>query len=256
MSQLTDEIRGVIDRYLSGYRNRSLSSLSRASGVSYTTIRRLYQREGNPTAEPVLKIVDAALNNDEKIEFIHRHYPEIAVTIKNFDRQSYASNTSRQEVLKTFYLRDPHNFILNLAQNDKGTTRADINRLMGARGLEALDELLDHELLELERANSENIYRLPPLLSHDCDMALAQIKLSADHFNRSLIGTKAARLFHGTASLNKAALERIHDILSAAIQEIVAIKDDPRSSGEIPMFVDMIQNVYDKRPLGLEESDS
>lgn len=255
MSHLTDEIRGVIDRYLSGHRNRSLSSLSRASGVSYTTIRRLYQREGNPTAEPVLKIVDAALNNDEKIEFINRHYPEIAVTIKNFNSEAYNSTTSRQEALKTFYVRDPHNFVLNLAHNDKGTTRSDINSLMGSRGLEALDELIEHDLLECARQGSEEIFRLAPLLSHDCDMALAQIKLSADHFNRSLIGTKAARLFHGTASLNREALERIHDVLSAAIQEIVAIKDDPRSRGDIPMFVDMIMNVYDKRPLDREESE-
>jgi DNA-binding transcriptional ArsR family regulator len=255
MSDLSDEIRGVIDRYLSGHRSRSLSSLSRASGVSYTTLRRLYQREGNPTAEPVLKIVDAALTNDEKIEFINRHYPELADTINKFQRDAYASASSRQEALKTVFMRDPHNFILNLAQNSKGTTREDVNRLTGERGLEALDELVECELLERSREGQREVFRLAPLLSHDCDMALAQIKLSADHFDRSLIGTKAARVFHATSSIRRQALEQIHDVVSAAIQQIMTIKDDPRNAGEIPIFVDMLMSVYDKRTLSREEND-
>ncbi len=252
---LSDDLRGVIDRYLDGHRSRSLATLSRASGVSYTTLRRLYQREGNPTAEPVLKIVDASLTNEEKRQFINRHYPEIAATINRFEANSYAPKAPRQEQLKTFFVRDPHNFILNLAHNDKGTTAEDVRRLTGERGLEALDELVEHSVLERTNAGGKEVFRLEPLLSHDCDMALAQMKLSADHFDRSLIGTKAARLFHATAAVNLRALERIHDILSAAVRDIVALKDDPRSNGEIPLFVDMMMNVYDKAPLNRERTD-
>ncbi len=254
MVDLTDDLRSAIDRYLDGHRNRSLATLSRASGVSYTTIRRLYQREGNPTAEPVLKIIDAALSNEEKIEFINRHYPEIASTVNRFQASAYSPKSSRQETLKTFYVRDPHNFILNLAHNDLGTTADTVKRLAGERGLEALDELVEQEILEREVIRGTSIYKLAPMLSLDCGMALAQMRLSADQFDRSLIGTKAARLFHGTASLNQFALEKIHDILSTAIRDIVAVKDDPKSSGEIPAFVDMMMNVYDKSALAKERS--
>ena len=254
MGDLSEDLRGVIERYLEGHRSRSLATLSRASGVSYTTLRRLYQREGNPTAEPVLKIADAALTNEEKRAFINRHYPEIAATINRFESDSYAPKAPRQEQLKTFYVRDPHNFILNLAHNDKGTTAEVVRRLTGERGLEALDELVEHEILERASVAGREVYRLTPLLSHDCDMALAQLQLSADHFDRSLIGTKAARLFHATASINLRALERVHDILSAAIRDIVALKDDPRNEGDIPFYVDMMMNVYDKAPLNRERT--
>ena len=74
-------------------------------------------------------------------------------------------------------------------------------------------------------------------------------ELSADHFDRALIGTKAARLYHLTASVDREALEKIHGVVSRAIQEIVAIKDDPRHSGSIPMFVGGLMNIYDKKPL-------
>ena len=256
---LSVDLRDVIDRYLDGHRNRSLATLSRASGVSYTTLRRLYQREGNPTAEPVLKIVDAALSNAEKIEFINRHYPEISATIGQINSGAYGQKNAHQEQFKTFYVRDPHNFILNLAHNDRGATLEDVRRLTGERGVEALHELLEHEILERETTSRGGqtceVFRLAPLMSHDCDLALAQMKLSADHFDRSLIGTKAARLFHATASINNRALERIHDILSAAIRDIVVVKDDPRSTGQIPFFVDMMMNVYDKSPLNRERND-
>ena len=247
--ELSEDLRGVIDRYLDGHRSRSLATLSRACGVSYTTIRRLYQREGNPTAEPVLKIVDAALNLDEKVQFISRHYPEISSTIGRFQEEIYPRKEPRQEALRGFFMRDPHNFILNLAHNDKGTTEAVVRRLTGERGVEALGELLEHELLDRDSSSGELVVRLAPMLCHDCDVALTQMKLSADHFDRSLIGTKAARIFHATASVNQRALERIHDLLSAAMRDVVALKDDPRSSGAIPLFVDMMMNVYDKMPL-------
>lgn len=253
---LSEDVRGVIEKYLEGHRSRSLATLSRSSGVSYTTLRRLYQREGHPTAEPVLKIVDATLTNDQKLEFLNRYYPEIAGAISKVQREAYSPSASRQEPLKPFYMRDPHNFILNLAQNNKGTTPADVRRLCGERGIEALQELIDHEILERDFVNREEVYRLPPLASHDADMALVQMKLSADHFDRSLIGTKAARLFHTTASVNVPTVERIHDILSSAIREIFALKDDPRNSGDVPLFVDLMMNVYDKTTLHPERSES
>jgi len=253
---LSEDLKNVIEGYLAGHRSRSLATLSRASGVSYTTIRRLAQKEGNPTAEPVLKIVDAALTNEEKIAFINRHYPEIASTINKFQRENYSPSSPRQELLKLFYTRDPHNFILNIAQTERGTTEADVRRLSGERGLEALAELVEHEILVRETSENREFFRLVPMLSHDCDMAIAQIKLSADYFDRSLVGTKAARLFHGTASVNRRTLEQIHDIVSAAIRDIVAVKDDPRSAGDIPIFVDMMMNVYDKAPLNRTEEPS
>lgn len=251
--ELTEDLRQVIDKYLDGHRSRSLATLSRATGVSYTTLRRLYQREGNPTAEPVLKIVDVALTNAQRLQFINRYYPEIAETISHFG-EAFPAQASRQEALKLFYLRDPHNFIINLAHNDRGTTRATVQRLAGERGLEALDELVEHEILQGTQSSRELVYRLPPVISHDCDMALAQMKLSADHFDRSLIGTKLARLFHATASLDERTLERIHDIVAQAINDIVALKDDPRNSGDIPFFLDIMMNIYDKAALGRDRS--
>lgn len=245
-ADLTEDLKQLIDQYLNAHRSRSLATLSRVSGVAYSTLRRFSQGEGNPTAEPVLKIVDATLGSKDKIEFIGRHFPEIARTIQH--AKVYEHAVPRDD-LKQFYMRDPHNYILNLVINSQGSTVDDIMRLTGERGLGALDELVEHGLLVRDFRTGRITYADENLFGSDCDMALAQIKRSADYFDRTLIGTKAAKLAHLTSLVNLEGLHKIHSVVSDAIVQVCNLKDDPRHAGNIPFFVDLIMNVLDKRPL-------
>jgi len=246
VQDLSEELKSLIDRYLEGHRNRSLATLSRASGVSYTTIRRFAQREGHPTAEPVLKIVDATLSAAEKIEFLRRHFPEIARTIHKIDAGTYAAVNTALDHVKMFYGRDPHNFILNIAITAAGTTVSDVERLCGERGLVALDEMIDFDVLERDHATGAIRAKDDTLFIVDCETAFRNIEKSIQYFDRSMIGTKAAKLGHMTASLSEEGVEKIHTIVSDAISEIFAVKDDPRFAGEIPLFVDLLMNTYDR----------
>lgn len=243
---LSEDLKQLIDQYLNAHRSRSLATLSRVSGVAYSTLRRFSQGEGNPTAEPVLKIVDATLGSKDKVDFIGKHFPEIARTIQH--AKVYEHSAPRDD-LKQFYMRDPHNFILNLVINHQGSSVDDIMRLTGERGVAALDELVEHGLLSRDYRTGRVTYADESLFGSDCDMALAQIKRSADYFDRTLIGTKAAKLAHLTAPVNLEGLHKIHGLVSDAIIQICKLKDDPRYAGNIPFFVDLIMNVLDKRPL-------
>jgi hypothetical protein len=226
-----------------------LATLSRISGVSYTTLRRFSQCEGHPTAEPVLKIVDATLGGAAKIEFVNKHFPEIARTIDRFNKQTQPIEEPAREELRLFYMRDPHNLILNLAITAKGTSVDAIRRLCGERGLEALDEMVECEVLERDLATGAVRYREDTLVTTDCDVILNFIKRSVDYFDRSLIGTRAAKVSHMTASISEEGLRRIHDLVSETISRIHEIKHDRRYAGDIPFFVDVMMNVYDKKPL-------
>lgn len=250
---LSEDLKQVIDHYLDGHKTRSLATLSRISGVSYTTLRRFSQREGAPTAEPVLKILDATLGNQEKIAFLEKHFPEIARTISRFaDRPSSEADPSREN-LKMFYRRDPHNLILNLAINVHGTDVGTIRRLMGERGLEALDELVECQVLERDYQTDAIRYKDDTLLCVDSDFLLDQIRHSVDYFDRSMLGSQLARLAHMTASVNHEGLTQIYTILSDALTQISAINEDSRYYGEIPYYVGALMNVYDKKPLQKDE---
>jgi hypothetical protein len=230
-----------------------LATLSRISGVSYTTLRRFAQREGTPTAEPVLKILDSTLGTREKIEFLERHFPEIARTISRYAQKASREDDPARENLKMFYRRDPHNLILNLAINVRGTEVKTIRRLCGERGLEALDELVECQVLERDTATGAIRYRDDTMLSVDSDFLLDQIKHSVDYFDRAMLGSQVARLAHLTASVNKEGLQKIYQILSVAVSEIAAVNEDPKFFGGIPYFVGALMNVYDKKPLQSDE---
>ncbi len=252
---LTEDLKRVIDLYLDGHRSRSLATLTRVSGVAYSTLRRFAQKEGTPTAEPVLKILDATLPTAEKIAFLQKHFPEIARTISRYAERSLSQDEEpSKEHLKMFFRQDPHNFILNLAISVAGTTVEAIQRLCGERGMAALDEMVECQVLIRDHANGKVRYRDDTLVCLDSDFLLNQIRHSTDYFDRSMLGTKAARLGHMTAAVNREGLERIHAALSEVLAEIAAINEDPRYWGEIPYFAGALMNVYDKKPL-LEDED-
>ena len=259
-ADLTDDLKRVIDQYLEGHRTRSLATLSRISGVAYTTLRRFAQREGNPTAEPVLKILDATLGTTEKIAFLERHFPEIARTISRYAGRAYhpqgeGKDDPGREDLKMFFRRDPHNMVLNLAISVRGTTVETIRRLCGERGMAALDEMVECQVLERDPGTGRVKYRDDTLVSLDSDFLLNQIRHSVSYFDRSLIGSKAARLGHATASINRAGLDRIHKIVSEALKDIAAVNEDPSFYGDIPYFAGLLMNVYDRKPLGTDLED-
>jgi hypothetical protein len=254
---LSEDLKRVIDQYLEGHRTRSLATLSRISGVAYTTLRRFAQKEGNPTAEPVLKILDATLPTKEKIAFLERHFPEIARTISRYSGRSFEeSGDPGREDLKMFFRRDPHNFVLGLAINVKGTTVEAIRRLCGERGLAALDEMVECQVLDRDMSTGRVKYRDDTLISVDTDFLLNQIRRSADYFDQGLVGTRAARIGFATAAVNREGLERAHRIVSDALNEISAVHEDPRYHGDIPYFVGTLMNVYDKAPLAPSLGDS
>lgn len=247
-TSLLNDLKSVIDGYLDGHRSRNLASLSRVSGVAYTTLRRFAQMEGHPTAEPVLKILDAALNTNEKIKFIRKHFPEIADSITSYAKTDFSRTEPGQEAIKMFMRRVPHNYILNLALNVGGTSVDTIGRLHGERGLEALDEMVENGIVERGRDGTVR-YMDDTMLSFDCDTLLDQVRNAAEAFDRSLIGTDAARLWHLGAGVNKEGLTKIHEIVSKTFAEISEINQDPRYYGDIPYFASLMMNLYDKKPL-------
>lgn len=245
---LLNDLKVVIDGYLDGHRSRNLASLSRVSGVAYTTLRRFAQMEGHPTAEPVLKILDAALNTKDKIRFLEKHFPEIASAIAGYAKLDHSAGDSERELEKVFARRRPHCYIMNLAGNPGGTTADTVNRLYGELGNAALDDMVETGILIRERGGKV-VQRHPTFLTFDPEYLLNQIRNSADIFDLSLVGTDAARMWHWASGVNAEGLRRINEVASKAFAEISAINEDPRYQGNIPCFAGLLMNVYDKQAM-------
>jgi hypothetical protein len=250
-ADLSQDLQKVIEKYLEGHRSRSLATLSRVSGVAYSTLRRFAQKEGVPTAEPVLKILDATLGTSDKLAFLDRHFPGIARTIAKHTADKPDQEPHAEEIA-TFYRRNPHNFILNLTINARGTSVETIQRLCGERGLEALDEMVECGVLTRDFATGAVRYKDESIVIADPGILLEQLRQSVDHFDRSLLGTEAARVGHATAAVNRAGLARVHAVVTEALRTIYEINEDPRYAGDIPYYVGALMNIYDKEPFKKE----
>ena len=211
--------------------------------------RRFAQKEGNPTAEPVFKILDATLPTAAKIAFLKVHFPAIAQSIEKSLGPTPEASKANTEEFAIFYRRSPHNFILNLSITASGTTVETIQRLCGERGLTALDELVESDILTRDLKSGEVRFNQSTIVITDPDLTLNQIRLATEYFDRSTMGTEAARIGYASQSLNFAGLSKVHGILTEALKEVYAINDDPKYQGQIPYFLGAVFNVYDKKPL-------
>ena len=240
---LVEDIEEVIERYLLKNRYHTLHTLARKSGIGYTTIRRLAQKEaGRPNADTVINLIDAALPPPERVTFLKKHFPKISNMLEDvYNNQSFPSTI---DSISDFLRKSLHSFIFNLAATANGTTIDDIKRLKGEHGLKALDELILNEILIRDRKN-RIFYKTKGWNTANADIILDQIKFSAEYFDKALLGTDAARMAHITASVNSEALKKVHDLCTKFFYDLTAIQKDPDNQGNIPMFVDMMMNVLD-----------
>jgi hypothetical protein len=202
--------------------------------------------EGHPTAEPVLKILDAALNTKDKIRFLEKHFPEIASAIAGYSRLESSQDSNAQELVKMYSGRRPHCYIMNLAANPNGTAGSIVARLFGDVGAAALDEMVETGVLCRERGY-KIVFADPAYISFDPEYVLNLIRNCAEVFDRRLIGTDAARAWHWSSGVSAEGLRLINQVASKAFSEISKINEDPKYQGDIPCFAGLLMNVYDKQ---------
>lgn len=73
--KLNRDMAGVVRRWLDAESDRTTFHLSRVSGVSYATVRRILQEEMTPTLETVLMLLPHIMSSDEARSFLLKHFP-------------------------------------------------------------------------------------------------------------------------------------------------------------------------------------
>ena len=244
---LVDDIEEVIEKYLQKSKYYSLHTLAQKSGIGYTTIRRLAQKEaGRPNADTVINLIDAALGPAERIAFLKKHFPKISNLLEDVYKNQ--NHNSYNEAERHFLRKSLHSFIFNLAATARGTTVDTIKRIKGEHGLAALDEMLMHEVLHKDRFNKVR-YRSEGWNTANADIILDQIRFATDYFDKSLLGTDAARMAHITASVSGDAMKKVHKLCTKFFYDLLEIQKNPENLGDIPIFIDMMMNVMDSKNL-------
>jgi hypothetical protein len=244
---LLAELQAAIANHLEAHKNLSIQSISNKSGVSYSTIRRILQNEANDVRdETILSLILVVMPQDQRLQFLQTHYPSLGALLQ--DTQKQEDPTIDHFKLRMYRFKDPHNYILKMALTIHGTSRKDVFRLLGERGVNALDEMIDDKFLIEDRNNRINHPARGSFIMNADDI-LHQVKKDADYFDKHLVGSPFARLAHLSASLSVSAYKELIDLVNEFVRKSDRLKEAPQSEGPIPVFVDVMVNTYDRASL-------
>jgi hypothetical protein len=245
---LLAELQAAIADYLEAHQNLSIQAISNKAQVSYSTIRRILQNEANDVRdETILSIIQVVMSRPRRIDFLHRNYPALGALIDTDIPRDDNQNLD-QEKLRLYRYKDPHNYILKMALTAQGTTRSAVKRILGERGLSALEEMLESRFLT-EDATGAVYHGSKGSVIMNADDILYQIKKDTDYFDKSLVGSTFSRLAHLSASLNTEAYLELMEIVNDFIKKSERLKEDPNNQGRTPIFIDLMINTYDKDSL-------
>jgi hypothetical protein len=245
MTRKLEAVQAAVKSYFERFPRVSIKALSMRTGVPYATLRRILQNEVNDIKdETIFKLIDRVMLRQERMVFIKDHYPSLAKVISDYPEQNL-DDESAIDLLKRFRYLDPHNYIIKLALTTSGTSRDDIQRLTGERGIMALEEMLDAGLLVEER----DVIRIEGsghrLL--DLDDMLHQISKDLQYFPRSMVGTQYARIGHMSESVTREALLKMVEMSGELMKNIEKVKDS--ETGDVPFFFDVVISTYDRHAL-------
>jgi transcriptional regulator with XRE-family HTH domain len=242
---LLSDLVAAIQTWLQGSRSRSLSSLARRTNVAYSTIRRIAQNESVPHPYTALAIAEVIMSVPQRIDFLKQHFP----TIGNLMNEVYDSRMQSEpndEEFRRFMKMEPHNRIFNIAATNAGTTRADILRLFGQTGEEAVQHMLNEGLL-VELPSGTIKYTQDSWIHPSVEDTLSQIRHSTEHFDKTLIGTDGASLMHATGSIRPEMVPRLKALVLQFIKDVIELKEQENAVGGVHFFCDMVYSLYDKR---------
>lgn len=240
--ELREALSKRIKGYLESHPRVTLRSLAKRSGLSTMTVSRLAQGEVmRPSLEAAVAIIGVVANQQEIAAFLHDYFPD---TVARFERLTQENAVIMNHDELELILDNPVSFaIFDLASMHAGITRERIAQEFGNYGIKWLDAMLGAGTLYEE--SSGHIYHKKHCvnLALNANDILKKLRYRLELFQNANLGTRAARLANLSESLSREGMERIHEILSGAIERIQAVRTDPKMKGELPVYVGIIMNL-------------
>ncbi len=204
-----DRVKACIASYLLKNSNLTLVNVEDKTSVPHSTLRRIMNGTGNPSAEAVIKIYMALGFDNELVSYMKDHHPEIAtiMAIKSSHNQEY---TYIEEEERKYFLDEQNFLILSLAYTTTGTTEKEVRFELGDRGITKLNELIEKGLI-LKLENGKLIGK-----TNNFKLSLAdgkqRIEYALKYYRPEEAGSINNWLSYQTESLNEDGLKALKSL--------------------------------------------
>jgi len=144
-----ERVKTCISSYLLKNPNLSLVNVEEKTSVPHSSLRRIMNGSGNPSAEAVIKIFRSLGYDDELLTYMRDYHPEIATIMasKSSHNQEF---TFVNESDREFFVSEDYFTIVTMAYTSNGVTEVEIQEEYGRVGLSRLQELLERGIIKRE----------------------------------------------------------------------------------------------------------
>ena len=137
-----ERVKACIESYLLKNLNLTLVNVEEKTSVPHSTLRRIMNGTGNPSAKAVIKIFLSLGFDNELVNYMKDYHPEIAAIIdmKNSHNEEF-SFVNEQD--SQYFVSEDYFSIITMAYTTCGITEAEVNEEFGKIGVLRLNELLE-----------------------------------------------------------------------------------------------------------------
>lgn len=231
---MIDELGELIDSYTQR-KGCSLHSLSRSTGISYSTIKRIATRETTPEFTNVLKILKGLDRTPVEVtEFLKDHYSDVSQYMTQIYKDYRVADTKIDS-----YMTDRLGFqLINAGFAESGISRDYVVRRFGEEGLKLLEELLEHQILR--EVNGR--IKAADIKSIDPDVALEKVRLASNLFKTQHLGDGKSMISFQVEGWSNWGLERIYALNKKFVGDIHDLSQNPKARGNAVAFVASLFN--------------
>lgn len=239
---LIDEVRERVRKYLEENPKRSVTSLARKSGLSYSTIRRLINNETNQSGidTTIIPILSVFMSRKEIHELIGKYEPRFAQVWKPLLDDDYKFIDPSRRVLNW---KQYDQYIIGLAQQNEGVEKERIAKDLGQiAGINRAEELCAIGLLR--EVNGKYFTFTENYSDSSIASILEKISLLAKSFNQENIG-RGAHYWIFSEMLSDAAFEKMRQAGREYIARLNEIRSEhlhekPTRVGQFGLIGDFI----------------
>jgi hypothetical protein len=234
---LCEQLKEIVDDYLTRYPNVSINGLAMKSGVGATTLRRIKNLsiKGDPAPHTVLNIISSTSNEKCLSKILNDHDGALGELLQqSFGHFVETDAPHDYDPDLNEVLRDQVNyFIYKLSANRAGTTKMVVGELYGKLGMERLEKLIKMGLIvEKERelhAKNKNF-------SLDLSIAAAHLPELVKFFKHDEVQIGLNLFYSMSESLSEEGIQKVKNIQKDAVKKIYDVMQSPFYEGEIPYF--------------------
>lgn len=237
-----ERVKACIASYLLKNSSLTLVNVEEKTSVPHSTLRRIMNGSGNPSAEAVIKIFRSLGYDNELVSYMRDYHPEIAtiMAMKSSHNQEYTYINSTDS---EYFASEDYFAIITMAYTTDGTTEKEITEEFGRTGLNRLIELLERGILRKD-SNDRYLGKIDNYQLSYSDTK-RRIEFALRHYKLNEAGKVNNWLSLQTESINEEGLKALKSLQQKHFNERKElIFNNPMYKGSLKVYSATVSSTF------------